>query len=94
MGVDGGVGAGVGVDGGVGAGVGVDGGVGAGVGVDGGVGVGVRVESLTNICTQYSVPLYSTQPTPMVSKPAFKMFARWPEEFIQAFITASGLRWP
>lgn len=48
-----------------------------------------------NICTQYSVPLLSdAQPMPTDLYELLSMLARWPDEFIQAFITEDGEVWP
>ena len=46
-------------------------------------------------CTQYSVPLLSdAQPMPTDLYELLSMLARWPDEFIQAFITEDGEVWP
>lgn len=47
-----------------------------------------------NSCTQYLVPPSETSPTAMPVKLSDRMFARWPGEFIQPFMTASALLYP
>lgn len=48
-----------------------------------------------NTCTQYSVPLLSAaQPMPTDLYELLSMLARWPDEFIQAFITEEDEVWP
>ena len=42
-------------------------------------------------CAQYAVPFTTVQPTPMVVKLLLRMFARWPDELIHDWTTASGV---
>ena len=42
-------------------------------------------------CAQYAVPFTTVQPMPMVVKLLLRMFARWPDELIHDWTTASGV---
>ena len=42
-------------------------------------------------CDQQAVPFATVYPTPMVVKLLLRMFARWPDELIHDWTTASGV---
>lgn len=50
-----------------------------------------KVHYAVKSCAQYAVPFTTVWPTPIEVKLLLRMFARWPDELIHDWTTASGV---